>query len=752
MSRLYYDRPAGGKWEKAIPIGNGRLGAMVFGEADMEHYQINEESVWSGGPMERVNPDAKKNLAKVRELVFAGRIPEAERLLKFAFTGTPQSQRAYQTLGDMYVDLMGTVSEPRDYMRELDLTTAVHQVKVTDGRTGTSYVRECFATAADQAIVTHITSDRTGTVSVGAMVSRMCMYDSTWHEKDMVFFVGSTNRDGVDFCVGLKMCAEGDGVKIKALGEHLICENADSITVYLAAATSFRESDIRKNVRETLQKASAKSYHKVRQDHIREYRSYFDTCSLKLAYDTEQDKTATDERLRNISKTHPDNGLINTYFDFGRYLLISSSRPGTLPANLQGLWNNQLNPPWGSKFTININTQMNYWPAETLGLPECHMPLFEHLKKMEERGRKTAQEMYGCRGFVAHHNTDIWADTAPQDMYIPATYWVMGGAWLCTHIWEHYEFTRDRDFLKEMYGVIRSAVLFFMDYLVEHDGKYVTCPSVSPENTYILPDGTRGCICYGATMDNEILSDLFRICICAGEIVGEDELFLEQVRTYQEKIPKLKIGSEGQLLEWMEEYGEAEPGHRHISHLYALYPSSQIEMGRTPDLVQAAQVTLERRLKNGGGHTGWSRAWMIGMYARLWEADKAYDNLLLLFQKSTLENLLDTHPPFQIDGNFGSVAAIGEMLLQSNGTGHGKRRVVLLPALPAAWPDGKIIGICARGGSKYDICWKDGVLNEFVVEALQDYEAEAVYNGKEKNVLFHIKIRAGEKKTYCNTM
>lgn len=750
MSRLYYDRPSGWNWEEALPVGNGRLGAMVFGEADMEHYQINEESVWSGGPMERINPDAKENLEKVRELIFAGRIPEAERLLKFAFTGTPQSQRAYQTLGDMYVDLMGTVSEPRDYKRELDLATAVHRVKVTDGKTGTTYDRECFATAEDQAIVTHISSDRRKFVSAGAMVSRMCMYDSTWHEEDMVFFEGSTNRDGIDFCVGLKMCAEGDGVSVKALGEHLICENAESITIYLAAATSFREKDIRMKVRDTLQKAAAKGYDKVRQDHIRDYQSYFESCSLELEYDRKLDEATTDRRLERFSGEQPDNGLINTYFDFGRYLLISSSRPGTLPANLQGIWNPQLNPPWGSKFTININTQMNYWPAETLGLSRCHMPLFEHLKKMEMRGRKTAQEMYGCRGFVAHHNTDIWADTAPQDMYTPATYWVMGGAWLCTHIWEHYEFTQDKEFLKEMYGVIHSAVQFFMDYLVEHDGKYVTCPSVSPENTYILPDGTRGCICYGATMDNEILRDLFKICLSAGEILGEDRVFLEQTAVFLEKLPELRIGTEGQLLEWMEEYGEAEPGHRHISHLYALYPSTQIEMGRTPELVRAAKVTLQRRLRNGGGHTGWSRAWMIGMYARLWEADKAYENLLLLLKKSTLKNLLDTHPPFQIDGNFGSVAAIGEMLLQSNGNESGKRRVILLPALPAAWPDGKIAGIRARGGGIFDIYWKDGELKEFMVEATSDYCASAIYNGRDRRAVFEIYMKAGEKKTYCN--
>ncbi len=343
--------------------------------------------------------------------------------------------------------------------------------------------------------------------------------------------------------------------------------------------------------------------------------------------------------------------------------------------------------------------------------------------------------MYGCRGFVAHHNTDIWADTAPQDMYIPATYWVMGGAWLCTHIWEHYLFTGDLEFLREMYPTIRSATLFFADYLVDHNGEYVTCPSVSPENTYILPDGTRGCICYGAAMDNEILRDLFGICIQAGQLLGEEAEFLNRAGEIRGKLPEMKVGKEGQLLEWNEEYEEAEPGHRHISHLYALYPSSQIQKGRTPEFVKAAEKTLERRLANGGGHTGWSRAWLIAMYARLWRGEDAYENLLRLLQRSTLPNLLDTHPPFQIDGNFGAIAAIGEMILQSNQDVDVKEQnVVLLPALPAAWRSGTLRGIRARGGAIYDIVWKDGALVSASVQVLCDYRANVVYRDKSWDV------------------
>jgi alpha-L-fucosidase 2 len=524
--------------------------------------------------------------------------------------------------------------------------------------------------------------------------------------------------------------------EVKAVGEHLICEKADQITIYVAAATSFREPDVRSAVKNKLEKALEKDYETIKKDHIHDYRQYFDTCRLELDYDASKDRLTTDERLHAISKENSDGGLIQTYFDFGRYLLISSSRPGTLPANLQGIWNPSMTPPWGSKYTININTEMNYWPSEVLGLSKCHEPLFDLLKRMEKRGRKTAETMYGCRGFVAHHNTDLWADTAPQDMYIPATYWVMGGAWLCTHIWEHYEFSGDETFLREMYPVIKSAVLFFLDFLVEKDGEYVTCPSVSPENTYILPDGTKGCICYGATMDNEILRDLFDICLAAGNLLHEDETFLKPVREVRSRLPKLKIGTEGQLLEWMEEYEEAEPGHRHVSHLYGLYPSSQIQMGVTPDLTQAAKKTLQRRREHGGGHTGWSRAWMICMYARLWEGEEAYQNLLLLLQNSTLDNLLDYHPPFQIDGNFGAAAGIAEMLLQSVGRPEReKNQVVLLPALPKAWKKGSIRGICTRGGGIFDLSWEDGVLKEVRVRTKWiRYQAELIYGEQKKNV------------------
>ena len=457
---------------------------------------------------------------------------------------------------------------------------------------------------------------------------------------------------------------------------------------------------------------------------------------LSLPYDSSLDALPTDERLARIDKEHPDNGLINTYFDFGRYLLISSSRGDCLPANLQGIWNDSLSAPWGSKFTININTEMNYWPALSCRLADCEKPLFTHMLRMLENGKQTANKMYDCRGFVAHHNTDLWGDTAPQDIYIPATYWVMGGAWLATHIWNYYSYTKDLDFLKEMYPFLRECVAFFMDFLIEVNGELVTCPSVSPENTYIMEDGTQGRLSYGVTMDNEILHELFDHFEKASTLLEEpDNDFCEKAKETAERIPKIKIGKHGQIMEWMKDYDEAEPGHRHISHLWALHPAFQITPDGTSDLCDAAKITLQRRLSKGGGHTGWSRAWIMNMYARLWDGENAYKQLLLLFSNSTLPNLFDTHPPFQIDGNFGSIAAITEMLLQSR-----EDKTILLPALPNAWQDGFVRGICGRENIRYDIRWSKGVLSDVTLHAGSDTSIILCYGKKEKRLT----LREGE--------
>lgn len=387
-----------------------------------------------------------------------------------------------------------------------------------------------------------------------------------------------------------------------------------------------------------------------------------------------------------------------------------------MAANLQGIWNHKMLPPWDSKYTININTEMNYWPSEVCHLGECHMPLFDLIQKMRDSGRVTAQKMYGCRGFVAHHNTDIWGDTAPQDLYMPATQWPMGAAWLCLHLWEHYCFNEDRAFLAEAYETLKECALFFVDFLImDSRGYLVTNPSVSPENTYLLPNGEKGTLCYGPSMDSQIIMDLFSACITSSEILGVDQSFALQLNEMREKLAKPQIGKHGQIMEWIEDYDEEEPGHRHISHLYALHPSNQISVLKTPELAAAARKTLERRLAHGGGHTGWSRAWIINMWARLEDGEKAWENVMALLQKSTLANLLDNHPPFQIDGNFGGTAGIAEMLIQSqNGFIH------LLPALPKAWKNGEITGACARGGFVVDFKWQDYKVTKVVIQSRTD--------------------------------
>lgn len=703
MSRLFYKRPSGWDYKRALPIGNGRLGAMIFGEADMEHYSLNEETLWSGKAMDRVNPDALPNLEKVRRLIFDGKTSAAERLLKYAFTSVPQGERVYQTAGDLYIDMMGTISEPVDFTRTLDLETAIHTITEKDARSGVNYTREAFVSADENVIATRISADRPASVSLAALATRGAFYDRGYHEGDCAYMEGCTGEDGMRFCVGLRVIARG--AEVSALGEAVMAENADEAFVYVAIATDFNHADPTAYVRKRLASLDADSYETMREAHISEYRKYFDTCRLTLDYDRSLDELETDARLK---RSEIDNGLITTYFDYGRYLLICSSRKCELPANLQGIWNDSVTPAWGSKFTININTEMNYWPTEPLGLSECHMPLFKLLKRLAVTGEDTARRMYGCRGFVAHHNTDIWADSAPQDMWMPATYWVMGGAWLCTHVWQHYEYTLDRDFLAEMYPVMKKAVLFFHDFLVEKDGYFVTCPSQSPENTFLLPNGESGCVSYGVTMDNQILRDLFSDYLSAAETVRDDDIeFIERTREMLRKLPPMRTGSRGQLLEWVDEYEEPEPGHRHISHLYGLHPSRQISREHTPELADAARVTLEERLSHGGGHTGWSRAWIINMYARLGDGEKAYENLIALLKNSTQDNLLDTHPPFQIDGNFGGTAAIGEMLLQTDGE-HEK----LLPALPAAFASGSVVGLRAPGGRVYDFRWENGKMEE----------------------------------------
>jgi alpha-L-fucosidase 2 len=777
--KLRYRQPAA-VWEEALPLGNGHMGAMVFGGTAREQIQLNEDTLWSGFPRDTNNYEALRYLKRVRELVAAGQYGEAEDVVNAHMLGV--NAQAYMPLGDLMLAQTG-MENCTAYERELDLDSGI--AKVTYQNEQGAFTREVFISSPDKVCVVHLTSEQPAGLHLELALNSQLKHTvspagghqlvlqgrcpshiaDNYHQDHPVAVL---YEDGLGIAFELHLQVQATGGSIRQADGKLVISGADSVLLLLAAGTDYEELKWgagHKKVQagsgpvaaaspaevctSRLTAAAGKSYEELRERHTADHQAVFRRMDLDLG-GHEADKLPIDERLAAYKDGQQDPALEALLFQYGRYLLMGSSRAGTQAANLQGIWNNHVQPPWNSNYTTNINTQMNYWLAEVCNLSELHEPLIDLIKELSETGARTAAIHYGARGWVAHHNVDLWRASNPSGGDASWAFWPMGGVWLTRHLWEHYEFTPEISYLEETaYPLMKGAALFCIDWLIEGpDGKLVTSPSTSPENRFVTAEGRSCSVSMGSAMDMSLIGECLQHCLEAARILDVDQEFQEELEKTLSRLTPLKISGDGRLQEWSSDFTESEPGHRHVSHLYGLFPGNQINERDTPELLEASRLSLEKRIASGGGHTGWSCAWLINLHARLKDSELAYGFVRTLLTRSVYPNLFDAHPPFQIDGNFGAAAGMTEMLLQSH-----LGELSLLPALPAAWKNGRITGLKARGGYTLDMEWQDQVLVSARITAKYDGLLHLSYtrglsvqlpDGTSHAVEGPLKVQAGE--------